>query len=50
MALPKTIKAYLSANGRKGGSVSSPAKTAAVRANARKPRPRAKKETKEVSP
>ena len=34
-----TIKKYLSAIGRKGGSVSSEAKTAAVRLNAQKPRP-----------
>lgn len=40
MDLPKSVKAYLSANGRKGGAVKSPAKTAAVRANARLPRKR----------
>jgi hypothetical protein len=48
MALSKTIKRYLADQGRKGGKVSSPAKTAAVRANAKKPRHGARKNKEEV--
>ena len=43
MALSKTVKRFLSGIGRKGGSVKSAAKTAAVRLNAQKPRGRKKR-------
>jgi DUF438 domain-containing protein len=48
MALSKIVKRYLSELGRRGGKVSSPAKTAAVRANAKKPRPGARKKKEEA--
>ena len=37
-----SVREYFSQWGKKGGAVSSPAKTAAVRKNARKPRPNAR--------
>ena len=40
--MDKTVREYLSRIGRKGGSVSSPAKKRAARLNARKPRKRKK--------
>ena len=43
MALNKTVKRFLSEIGKKGGSVSSPAKTAAVRLNVQKPSGRKKR-------
>lgn len=48
MAISKSVKRFLSEAGRKGGSVKSEAKTAAVRANARKPRHGARKAREEA--
>lgn len=42
----ENLHKYLSAIGRKGGSVKSAAKTAAARANASKPRPKARNHSK----
>jgi hypothetical protein len=42
LKLHKAVRAYLADIGRRGGSVSSPAKLASARLNATKPRPRKK--------
>lgn len=49
--LPRSVQQFLAEAGRKGGSVTSEAKTEAARTNAKLPRPnRSKKKTKSRKP